>query len=452
MLFNLNHWAKYKIAQVGDEIKITSIVRSCALALKRNYEPKNHEFIKHCTKTASVAVITLSVAFVQKASAQVYQPKTPPTTSILTGAGSSTITSLLDSNFNGFTGTGLRDILGSPDSVRYTVTGSGAGRTALANGRVDFVSSDSTGLAAPPAVVTNSQGSVVPTVAVSPLDSGIAFPYNVPTDPTNPNSPQFDLTIDGETGCKILRGDLTNWNQVVNQNSEVGPDLPIRRVARGDSSGTTDTLQSGVVSLCNTVSSLFIGDIRTGTDSLTGETIRRYNFSDGTRIPQRNVNDIIVTPASLTANSQPDVITAGPLFNISTDPFHTGDDNNVTPVSPLNLFGSYSPGVINTVMSTPGAIGYADSGIAIAARVPLATYLDPSSGVPTKFVTIGPNYFLFRRSGNGAKTGALRKLCRAVSNGSAFQAYAFSIVDSQGNQGYQNPSAPTQGKCKDIMP
>ena len=336
--------------------------------------------------------------------------------------------------------------------MRYTVTGSGAGRTALANGTVDFVSSDSTGLAASPAVVTDSAGVVIPTVAVSPLDSSIAFPYNVPIDPTNPNSPQFDVTIDGQTGCKILRGDLTNWNQVVNQNLEVGPDLPIIRVARGDSSGTTDTLQSGVVSLCNTVPSLFIGDITKGTDSLTGETIRRYNFSDGTRIPQRQVNDIIVTSASLTANSQRDVIAAGPLFKINTDPFNTGDDNNVTPVLPLNLFGSYSPGVANTVMSTPGAIGYADSGIAIAAGLPLATYLNPSSGVPTKFVTIGPNYFLFRRSGNGAKTRALRRLCRAVSNGSAFQAYAFSIVDSQGNSGYQNPSAPTQDNCKNIMP
>ncbi len=407
-------------------------------------------------KTVSLAVIASSAVFVQqavpKASAQIYQPKTPPTKSILWGAGSSTITSLLESNFNGFSGTGLRDILGSTDSVRYTVTGSGAGRTALANGTVDFVSSDSTGLGAPPAVVTDSQGVVVPTVAVSPLDSAIAFPYNVPTDPINPNSPQFDVTINGETGCKILRGDLTNWNQVVNQNLEVGSDLPIIRVARGDSSGTTDTLQSGVVSLCNNVSSLFIGDITKGSDSLTGETIRQYNFSDGTRIPQRRVNDIIVTPASITANSQADVITAGPLFKISSDPLNTGDDNNVTPVSPLNLFGSYSPGVVNTVLKTSGAIGYADSGIAIAAKVPLATYWNPSTRAMTKFVTIGPNYFLFRRSGNGAKTQALRRLCRAVSNGGVFQAYAFSIVDSQGNQGYQKPSAPTQGNCKDIMP
>jgi hypothetical protein len=103
-------------------------------------------------------------------------------------------------------------------------------------------------------------------------------------------------------------------------------------------------------------------------------------------------------------------------------------------------------------MSTPGAIGYADSGIATAARVPIATYFNPSTGVETKFFTIGPNYFLFRRSGNGAKTRALRRLCRAVRNGGTFQAYAFSIVDTQGNQGYQTPSAPTQGKCKDIMP
>ncbi|MDF5715838.1 MAG: hypothetical protein PUP93_18630 [Rhizonema sp. NSF051] len=164
------------------------------------------------------------------------------------------------------------------------------------------------------------------------------------------------------------------------------------------------------------------------------------------------MNDIIVTPASITANSQTDVITAGPLFKISSDPLNTGDDNNVTPVSPLNLFGSYSPGVVNTVIKTSGAIGYADSGIAIAAKVPLATYLNPDTGAMTKFVTIGPNYFLFRRTGNGAKTLALRRLCRAVSNGGVFQAYAFSIVDSQGNQGFQLPSAPRQGNCKDIMP
>ena len=329
--------------------------------------------LNRLASSASVAVLTLGVAVgaqQNKVSAQAV------------GAGASSITTLAPF---------LRDA-----GVRYVVTGSREGGDAFQNGnpfvRTSFVATDGLGSIDP-----NDPNLIV----LNEATLNVAFPYNPGLGP--------NLTLTPQQGCDIITGNVTNWSQVG------GPNLAIRRVVPGDSSGTTSTINSGFV------------------NPFCSSDIPNPPLPDGSDLPNARPTGS-VDPISGTEDS--DIVVAP-----NTDPFNSGDDNN-----PDN----YSLGVINAILSNDGAVGYAETSVAIANGLPLAT--NSESGLST--IAAGPTYLVFRHGTNGNKFNALRNACRAGTDENNLTAAGFNVGTAD-NPGPERGSDTVPGgspRCNNINP
>lgn len=116
-------------------------------------------------------------------------------------------------------------------TITYAGVGSGAGRTQLIAGTVDFAGSDTAASSSDAAALRSKYGSYiyVPTIA-----GGIAVEFNVPG--------VSSLRLSGPTIAKIFSGKITNWKDaaIAADNGTAGPDLPIQVFVRSDSSGTSN--------------------------------------------------------------------------------------------------------------------------------------------------------------------------------------------------------------------
>lgn len=115
-------------------------------------------------------------------------------------------------------------------TINYTGVGSGAGRSQLINGTVDFAGSDTPASASDTAALKAKYGNFVNLTEIS---GGIALGYNLPGNPSLKLSPP---TIAG-----IFSGEITNWNsgRIANDGNSGLPNLPIQAFVRSDSSGTS---------------------------------------------------------------------------------------------------------------------------------------------------------------------------------------------------------------------
>ncbi len=119
--------------------------------------------------------------------------------------------------------------------INYQGTGSGAGKTALINGTVDFAGSDS--------VLKADEITAGKDLQMLPILAGaVVLTYNVPEiDPSkNPA-----LILDGKTLVGIYNATITKWNDpaIAALNPSLAsklPDKPITVVHRSDGSGTTE--------------------------------------------------------------------------------------------------------------------------------------------------------------------------------------------------------------------
>jgi phosphate transport system substrate-binding protein len=116
-------------------------------------------------------------------------------------------------------------------TVSYAAVGSGAGRTQLIAGTVDFAGSDTVASSADATSLKNKYGSYI---YVPVTSGGVALPFNVPG--------LSSLKLTPETIAKIFSGAIKNWNDaaIAADNGTAGPNLPIQVFVRSDSSGTTN--------------------------------------------------------------------------------------------------------------------------------------------------------------------------------------------------------------------
>ncbi|WP_243118292.1 phosphate ABC transporter substrate-binding protein PstS [Actinomyces wuliandei] len=143
------------------------------------------------------------------------------------GAGATSQSTAQEAWMNGFMDANLRAF------VDYAGGGSGAGRTKLAAGAVDFAGSD---VAVDDAEISGLGGVVELPLYVSP----IALVYNLPgLDGTD------HVSMTGEVLARVLAGTITSWRDpalvALNEGTDL-PDLGITVVHRSDDSGTTRTL------------------------------------------------------------------------------------------------------------------------------------------------------------------------------------------------------------------
>ncbi|HEV7535268.1 MAG TPA: phosphate ABC transporter substrate-binding protein PstS, partial [Acidimicrobiia bacterium] len=141
----------------------------------------------------------------------------------VTGAGATFPLNMIEqwkSDFNKSTGV----------SIAYTGVGSGAGRTQLIAGTVDFAGSDVPAAAAEVQQLNDKYGSFV---YVPEIAGAISVQYNLPGI-TN-------LKLTGATLAKIFSGKITTWNDpaIAADNGAAGPNLPIQVFVRSDKSGTS---------------------------------------------------------------------------------------------------------------------------------------------------------------------------------------------------------------------
>lgn len=328
--------------------------------------------LNRLAKAASVAALTLGVAVgaqPAKVSAQAV------------GAGASSITTLAPF----LTGAG----------VRYVVTGSGAGRDAFQNGNPFFTNF----------VAIDGLGSINPNdpnlIVLNEATLNVAFPYNPGLGP--------NLALTVQQGCDVITGNVTNWSQVG------GPNVAIRRVVRGDSSGTTATINSGFVNpFCS--SNIPNPPLPDGSDLPNARPAGSVDPISGT-----DDSDIVVPPNS--------------------DPFNSGADNN-----PNN----YSLGVINAIRSNAGAVGYAETSVAIANGLPVAT----NSELGLSTIAAGSTYLVFRVSGNGDDTAALQSACIAGTDENNLTAAGFNVGTAT-TPGPERGSDTVPGgspRCSNISP
>ena len=141
----------------------------------------------------------------------------------VSGAGSTFVLNMVEqwkADFNKSTGV----------SIAYTGVGSGAGRTQLIAGTVDFAGSD---VAAAPAEAQQLKDKYGDVVYVPNIAGAISIQYNVPG--------LTGLKLTGATLAKIFSGKITTWNDpaIAADNGSAGPNLPIQVFVRSDKSGTS---------------------------------------------------------------------------------------------------------------------------------------------------------------------------------------------------------------------
>ncbi|HKN89340.1 MAG TPA: phosphate ABC transporter substrate-binding protein PstS, partial [Acidimicrobiia bacterium] len=141
----------------------------------------------------------------------------------VTGAGATFPLNMIEqwkSDFNKSTGV----------SIAYTGVGSGAGRTQLIAGTVDFAGSDVPAAATEVQQLNDKYGSFV---YIPEITGAISVQYNLP-GVTN-------LKLTGATLAKIFSGKITTWNDpaIAADNGTAGPNLPIQVFVRSDKSGTS---------------------------------------------------------------------------------------------------------------------------------------------------------------------------------------------------------------------
>lgn len=105
-------------------------------------------------------------------------------------------------------------------TIAYTAVGSGAGRTQLIAGTVDFAASD---VAAKPEEATQLKEKYGDFVYIPVTSGGIAILFKVPG--------LTSLRLTGPTLAKIFAGTITNWKDdaaIAADNGVAGPDLPIQ--------------------------------------------------------------------------------------------------------------------------------------------------------------------------------------------------------------------------------
>ena len=115
-------------------------------------------------------------------------------------------------------------------TIAYTGVGSGAGRTQLIAGTVDYAASD---VAASAAEVDQLKAKYGDFVYIPFTAGGLGVHYNVPG--------LTNLKLTGSTIAKIFAGTITNWNDpaIAADNGAAGPNLPIQVFVRSDKSGTS---------------------------------------------------------------------------------------------------------------------------------------------------------------------------------------------------------------------
>ena len=115
-------------------------------------------------------------------------------------------------------------------NIAYTGVGSGAGRTQLVNGTVDYAASD---VPASATEVDQLKAKYGDFVYIPFTAGGLGVHYNVPTLP--------NLKLSASTIAKIFAGTITNWNDpaIAADNGSAGPNLPIQVFVRSDKSGTS---------------------------------------------------------------------------------------------------------------------------------------------------------------------------------------------------------------------
>ena len=162
-------------------------------------------------------------------------------TGTLTGTGSSAQAAAMNAWRTGF----MTEHPGV--TVQYSPDGSGAGRTALLAGAVDFAGSDAyldeTELELSKEVCGPGGAIDIP-VYISP----ISLAFNVPG--------VENLNLDSETIALIFRNEINNWQDaaIASQNPGVDlPDLPITAVNRSDDSGTTENFTDYLASAASEV-------------------------------------------------------------------------------------------------------------------------------------------------------------------------------------------------------
>ncbi|HKY76185.1 MAG TPA: phosphate ABC transporter substrate-binding protein PstS [Acidimicrobiia bacterium] len=116
-------------------------------------------------------------------------------------------------------------------TIAYTGVGSGAGRTQLIAGTVDYAASDVP--ASSGAEVDQLKAKYGDFVYIPFTAGGISVLYNVPGIK--------DLKLSGPTIAKIFAGTITSWNDpaIAADNGGAGPNLPIQVFVRSDKSGTS---------------------------------------------------------------------------------------------------------------------------------------------------------------------------------------------------------------------
>ena len=115
-------------------------------------------------------------------------------------------------------------------TISYTGVGSGAGRSQLIAGTVDFAGSDTPASADETNQLNSKYGSFVYTPETA---GGISVIYKVAALP--------GLKLSAPTLAKIFNGTITNWNDpaIAADNGTAGPNLPIQVYVRSDKSGTS---------------------------------------------------------------------------------------------------------------------------------------------------------------------------------------------------------------------
>lgn len=145
------------------------------------------------------------------------------------GAGATSQSDAQDAWMNGFMDLNLNA------AVDYAGGGSGAGRTKLLAGAVDFAGSDSP--------MDDKEAERLGSAVEVPLYiSPIAVAYNLPG-----LNGSHHLNMTGEVIARILTGAITTWNDPAIASLNEGADLPDQRITvvhRSDDSGTTKNLTS----------------------------------------------------------------------------------------------------------------------------------------------------------------------------------------------------------------
>ena len=115
-------------------------------------------------------------------------------------------------------------------TIAYTGVGSGAGRTQLIAGTVDYAASD---VAASQAEADQLKAKYGDFVYIPFTAGGISVPYNVPG--------VSNLKLSGPTLARIFSGAISSWDDpaIAADNGAAGPKLPIQVFVRSDKSGTS---------------------------------------------------------------------------------------------------------------------------------------------------------------------------------------------------------------------